>query len=60
MGERDCGREEEREKEKEAEMMFDTKKEYKELVKLYGAKGGKRAFCGMMRTSRDYLKRHKK
>jgi hypothetical protein len=40
--------------------MFDTKKEYKELVKLYGAKGGKRAFCGMMRTSRDYLKRHKK
>jgi len=41
-------------------MMFDAKKEYKDLVKLYGKKEGNRAFCGMMRTSRDYLKRHNK
>jgi len=41
-------------------MMFDTKKEYKDLVKLYGKKEGTRAFKGMMRTSLDYLRRKKK
>jgi hypothetical protein len=41
-------------------MMFDTKKELKDLERMYGKKEGKRAFVGMLKTSADYLKRNRK
>jgi len=40
--------------------MFDAKKELKDLEKMYGKKEGQKAFVGMIKTSADYLKRHKK